>query len=111
MPPGIWTVERRDSEHREDGVRGGDTGQVRGASGRGDDYFDATAFRAGDKLGCRMRGAMGGENALFMGDAEPRENVAAMLHDVPVGFTAHNDGDHALVSYWPWARVKPALPS
>src|SRR5689334_16884749 len=39
---------------------------------------------------------MSGQHAFFVRNAELRERVGAMLHDVPIGLTTHDYGDHLL---------------
>src|SRR5512143_3883015 len=39
---------------------------------------------------------MSGQHAFFVRDAELSQRVGAMFHDVPIGLTTHDYGDHLL---------------
>src|SRR5678816_3319959 len=78
---------------------------MRRATGGRDDDFHASSFGRGDKLGGGRRGAMSGEYSFFVRHTELSEDVAAVLHDVPIGLTAHDDGYHLL----PLSQREPGL--
>src|SRR5882762_682879 len=69
---------------------------MRGASGTGDDDFDAALFGVGGVLEEKVGGAMGGDDARFMWNTEGFEGFGDELHGIPVGAGAHDDADEGM---------------
>ena len=109
MPAGICTVASSESrplsealsigtpEHGQEGVRGHDAGQVRGAAGGGDQHLDAARLGRAHVLDGGARRAVRREHAALVGDAEARERLARALHRLPVRLAAHQDAHEGLV--------------
>ncbi len=74
-------------------MRGGDTGQMSGSTGGGDDDFHAARFGFGHKLGGLFGSAVRRKHAGFMCDPKLCEHGVGMLHGVPIGFAPHDDDD------------------
>src|SRR4029077_8146080 len=70
-----------------------------GAAGSGDDDFDAAFFGVGSVLEKQVGGAVGGDDACFMWNAEGFERFGDELHGVPVGAGAHDDADEGVGDY------------
>ncbi len=66
---------------------------MRRAAGAGDDDLEALRFRplgeGIEPLGC----AVGGDDARFIAHIERIERLGGMLHGLPVGLAAHDNGD------------------
>ena len=82
--------------HAEDGQRGhggGHAGQVGGAACAGDDHLEALRLGVLGEGDEPVRGAVGGDDAGIVGDAERVEGLGGMAHGGPVGLAAHDDGN------------------
>lgn len=82
-----------DAEDGDDRLGGEHSGKVRRASGSGDDDAEAAGVRLFGVLEEQVGGAMGGDDAGFVGDVEGAEHLDCGLHDGEVVLAAHNDAD------------------
>ena len=103
-PPGIWTIESSESSPWSAALCTGtpSTGSTVCAAtmpGRcaappapGDDHLDPAPFRARREFGHPHRRSMRRDDVLFVGNAKALQHVDGMLHRLPVGGRAHDDG-------------------
>ena len=82
----------RHAEHRQAGQRGSHAGQMRRAAGAGNDHLEAFRFRTFGEGIKTLGRAMRGNDAGVVADAERIERFGGMLHGLPVGLAAHDNG-------------------
>ena len=97
----VEAVERRalhrHAEHGQHGVRRGHARQMRRAARAGDDHFDAARLSAPCANSAIHTGVRCAETTCFScAHAEALEHLDRVLHRVPVGRRAHDDGDERL---------------
>ncbi|HTS28993.1 MAG TPA: HTTM domain-containing protein [Bryobacteraceae bacterium] len=81
------------AQHRQQGVRGAYSGQVRRSAGRGNYHFQSAGFRFAHIFRGLVRGAVRGEHPAFMRNPESGKRFVGLAHGRPVRFAAHDDGD------------------
>lgn len=64
-----------------------------GAAGTRDDDLEAFVFRAIGKIIKAIRRAVGGNDAGFVFHVQRIQRIGGILHGLPVGLAAHDDGD------------------
>src|SRR3981189_2685181 len=89
----------RDAENGENGFRGGHAGKVSSAARAGNDDFDAALFGGSRIFKEQIGGAVGGDDAGFMGNTEFAERFGGKFHGVPVGAGTQNDADERVRNF------------
>jgi len=82
----------RDAKDRHERVRRGHAWQMSGATGAGDDDFDPARLGRLRELDHPVGRAMRRDDLALVGDTELGQDVGRVLHRLPVGARAHDDG-------------------
>src|SRR5690606_18301959 len=81
------------ADHGQRREAGNHPGQMRGATGSGNDHADPAHMRLTGKLHHFLRCPVRGHDIHFIRDAERLQDFGGLLHDRQIGIRSHDDAD------------------